>query len=222
MSVVPTPIISNVATNTGFRPKRSPMMPNRMPPKGRTTNPTPKVRNANNVPTTGSLFGKNSSPNTNAAAVPYRKKSYHSSADPILAARITRKRERSSVVAVISVMISPVMFFCGWSLGRRLQRVNAPGGWHGRVLAGSGGAGEVRLLRGGLSFVDRPLPLRRRQRQAHGNVGHAWRHHRITRQQPAVELVKILHAHQRPGVAGGDLVKQQIARAVRSVHRRTV
>jgi hypothetical protein len=46
------------------------MMPNRMPPSGRTTNPTPKVRNASSVPTTGSLLGKNSSPNTSAAAVP--------------------------------------------------------------------------------------------------------------------------------------------------------
>jgi hypothetical protein len=107
--VVPTPIINSVATKTGLRPKRSPMMPNRMPPSGRTTKPTPKVRNASKVPTTGSLLGKNSSPNTNAAAVPYRKKSYHSSADPTLAARITRKRERSSVLAVISVIASP---FC--------------------------------------------------------------------------------------------------------------
>ena len=88
------------------------MMPNKMPPSGRTTKPTPKVRNAKSVPTTGSLLGKNSSPNTKAAAVPYRKKSYHSSADPMLAARITRKRERSSVLAVISVMISPVLIFC--------------------------------------------------------------------------------------------------------------
>nr|WP_240537025.1 hypothetical protein [Bradyrhizobium elkanii] len=45
-------------------------MPNNRPPNGRTTKPTPKVRNDNSVPTTGSLFGKNSSPNTSAAAVP--------------------------------------------------------------------------------------------------------------------------------------------------------
>ena len=64
------PIINSVATSTGLRPKRSPMMPNMMPPSGRTTKPTPKVRNASSVPTTGSLFGKNSSPNTSAAAVP--------------------------------------------------------------------------------------------------------------------------------------------------------
>ena len=41
-----------------------------MPPSGLTTKPTPKVRNESNVPTNGSLLGKNSGPNTSAAAVP--------------------------------------------------------------------------------------------------------------------------------------------------------
>src|SRR5712672_2772472 len=132
------------------------MMPNRMPPSGRTTKPTPKVRNASSVPTIGSLFGKNSSPNTSAAAVPYRKKSYHSSADPILAARITRRRERSSVLAVISVMVSPVLHF--YDLFRLF--VVGVGSSSPPVVARarsqrSGRAGEVRLLGRGLRFVDR-------------------------------------------------------------------
>jgi len=46
------------------------MMPNSTPPTGRTTKPTPKVRNASSVPTSGSLFGKKRSPNTRAAAAP--------------------------------------------------------------------------------------------------------------------------------------------------------
>ena len=108
--MVPRPIINRVATSTGLRPNRSPIMPNRMPPSGRTTKPTPKVRNASRVPTTGSLFGKNSSPNTSAAAVPYRKKSYHSSADPTLAARITRRRDRPSASAVMSLIVPPFYF----------------------------------------------------------------------------------------------------------------
>ena len=64
------------------------------------------------VPTIGSLFGKNSSPNTSAAAVPYRKKSYHSSADPMQAAKITRKRGELVLTAELSVMVSPPVFCC--------------------------------------------------------------------------------------------------------------
>src|SRR5436190_14541819 len=192
------PIINSVATNTGLRPNRSPIMPNRMPPSGRTTKPTPKVRNASRVPSTGSLFGKNSSPNTSAAAVPYRKKSYHSSADPTLAARITRSRDRPSLSTVISLIVRPFCFcdylpVIGISIGAgavaRLRR-----------------AGEVGLLRRGLRFVDRSLALGGRQRKAHGKVCHTWRNNRIAAQQAAVELVEILYAHQRPSVTGGDLI----------------
>src|ERR1700712_6006101 len=197
------------------------MMPNRMPPSGRTTKPTPKVRKASSVPTTGSLLGKNSSPNTNAAAVPYRKKSYHSSAEPILAARITRKRERLSVLAVISVIVSPVLIFCHFAGSSRVlsdtssRRRPCMARAHSQA---SGGAGEVGLLCRGLGFVNRSLPLGRRQRQPHRNVGHPRCNDGITGQQAAVELVEILHAHQRPGVAGGDFVEQEIARTIRGVH----
>src|SRR3981189_1632615 len=154
------------------------MMPNRMPPSGRHTKPTPNVRNASSVPTTGSLLGKNNSPNTSAAAVPYRKKSYHSSADPTLAARITRKRERLGLSAVISVMVSPVLHFCDFVLSDRSERLSAVGTrgvprarWQKSRRAGEGG-----FLGRGLGFVNASLPLGRRQRNPHGNVGHPWRH----------------------------------------------
>src|SRR6266851_7417354 len=202
------PIIRSVATSTGLRPNRSPVMPNRMPPSGRTTKPTPKVRNASSVPTTGSLFGKNSSPNTSAAAVPYRKKSYHSSADPILAARITRRRERPVLSAMMSVIVSPVLFLSFLFVCSRRLRLGAA------TVARSRRAGEVGFLRRGLRFVNRSLPRGRRQRKAHRHVGHPWRNDGIAGQQPAVELGKILHPHQRPGVARRDLVQQQVARPI--------
>src|ERR1700722_5154980 len=212
------PIINSVATSTGLRPKRSPMMPNTTPPSGRTTKPTPNVRNASSVPVNGSLFGKKRSPNTNAAAVPYRKKSYHSSAEPILAARITRRRECPALSSFPPLWFFGIVF-CRWQF--RLLVVGARARQE-RVRRSSGRAGKIGFLRRGLGFVDRPLSCGRRQRNAHGNVSHPWRHHRIARQQPAVEFVKILHAHQRPGVACRHFVKQQIARAIRSVHGRSV
>ena len=87
--MVPAPTSSRVAISTGFRPYLSPKYPKRIPPKGRTMKPTPKVAKERRVPTRGSNLGKNSGPNTNAAAVPYRKKSYHSSAEPMVAEKIT-------------------------------------------------------------------------------------------------------------------------------------
>jgi len=62
-----------------------------MPPRGRATKPTAYVVNASSVPTSGSKLGKNSLLNTSAAAVPYTKKSYHSSDVPIRLATITRR-----------------------------------------------------------------------------------------------------------------------------------
>ena len=41
-------------------------------------------------------------------------------------------------------------------------------------------AGEIGFLCRGLGFVDRSLPLGGRQRKAHGNVGHPWRHDGIS------------------------------------------
>ena len=63
------------------------------------------------MPTTGSaLPGKNTWPNTSAAAVPYRKKSYHSSALPTTEA-ITARRSTvraASGCSVPTVMAAPV------------------------------------------------------------------------------------------------------------------
>src|SRR3954467_15446448 len=198
-------------------------MPNIMPPSGRTAKPTPKVRNASSEPTTGSLLGKNNSPNTRAAAVPYRKKSYHSSAEPMLAARMTRRRERLALSAVMSVMVSPFCIYCRCLICRGRKPWQCARLWITRARSqNSGRAGKIGFLRRGLGFVDRSLPFRRRQRKAYGNIGHPRRDNRIAAQQAAVELVKILYAHQRPGVAGGDFIEQQVARPVRGVHGRAV
>jgi hypothetical protein len=70
MIPVDSPITSVVMMSVARRPMRSPMWPNRMPPSGRNTKPNPNVRNAVSVPTAGSACGKNSWPNTSAAAVP--------------------------------------------------------------------------------------------------------------------------------------------------------
>src|ERR1700716_1017640 len=51
-------------------------------PTGRATKPTVYVLNARSVPTNGSNVGKNSLLKTSAAAVLYRKKSYHSIVGP--------------------------------------------------------------------------------------------------------------------------------------------
>src|ERR671916_662465 len=60
-----------------------------MPPTGRAKKPTPYVAKASKVPPSGVASGKKSAPKTSAAAVPYRKKSYHSIAVPIKLARAT-------------------------------------------------------------------------------------------------------------------------------------
>lgn len=65
------------------RPSRSPKCPSTAAPSGRATNPTAYVAKASIVPISGSSDGKNSLLNTSAAAVPYRKKSYHSTAVPV-------------------------------------------------------------------------------------------------------------------------------------------
>jgi hypothetical protein len=60
-----------------------------MPPIGRAAKPTPKVANAASVPIVGETLGKNSLSKISAAAVPYRKKSYHSMVVPMKLARAT-------------------------------------------------------------------------------------------------------------------------------------
>ena len=68
---VEMPISSVVTISVSRRPMRSPMLPNRIPPSGRTAKPTPKVAKAASVPTPEpALSLKNRSPNTSAAAVP--------------------------------------------------------------------------------------------------------------------------------------------------------
>src|SRR5262245_4593944 len=64
-------------------------------PTGRATNPTAYVPNAARVPISGSNVGKNSRLNTSAAAVPYRKKSYHSIVVPTKLASAMRTIRRS-------------------------------------------------------------------------------------------------------------------------------
>ncbi len=53
------------------------------------------------VPTAGSAWGKNNWPNTSAAAVPYMKKSYHSSAVPT-SAPMTTRRSSDAVTDLVS------------------------------------------------------------------------------------------------------------------------
>src|SRR5688572_2124821 len=64
-----------------------------MPPTGRATNPIVYVLKASSVPVRGSAFGKKRRLKTSAAAVPYRKKSYHSIVVPMKLANATRRTE---------------------------------------------------------------------------------------------------------------------------------
>jgi len=89
ISAVETPMMSREITSIDLRPTRSPKWPKTMPPTGRAANPTANVANADSVPISGSAFGKNSLLKTSAAAVPYRKKSYHSIAVPMKLASAT-------------------------------------------------------------------------------------------------------------------------------------
>src|SRR6185437_8290515 len=178
-----------------------------MPPSGRTTKPTPKVRNASMVPTSGSPFGKNNSPNTSADAVPYRKKSYHSSADPMQAAKITRSC--GALADEISVIVPPGRFSCHCFCVVRslIAKRKAPASTAG-AFRRSGCPGEVGLLRGRLRLVDRALLLGWGQRHPHRHVRQPRSDHDVAREQATVEFVEVLHAHQRPGVAGGDFIEQ--------------
>src|SRR5262249_32950933 len=72
---------------------RSPKWPNTKPPIGRAMNPTAYGAKEAMVPAKGSRAGKNSSLNTSAAAVPYKKKSYHSIVVPMKLAKTTRVTE---------------------------------------------------------------------------------------------------------------------------------
>ena len=69
MATVAPPMLSSVASSMALRPTRSPKWPQTTAPKGRATNPVAEVAKASSVPVAGSCAGKNSLPNTNAAAV---------------------------------------------------------------------------------------------------------------------------------------------------------
>src|ERR671923_1691066 len=78
-----------VAISVDFRPTRSPNQPKKAPPMGRARKPTKLVVNDAMVPATGSRVGKKTFGKTVAARKPYKKKSYHSMAVPmVLAPRI--------------------------------------------------------------------------------------------------------------------------------------
>src|SRR6266704_6002369 len=62
-------------------------------------NPTAKVPKAESLPVNASTFGKNSLLNTSAAAVPYRKKSYHSMVVPMKLAATTDLMELVSLAS---------------------------------------------------------------------------------------------------------------------------
>src|SRR2546421_11408423 len=74
-----------------------------MPPIGRAAKPTAYVLNASSVPTNGSNVGKNSLLNTSAAAVLYRKKSYHSIVVPMRLASATRRID--CVLLLVTVLV---------------------------------------------------------------------------------------------------------------------
>jgi hypothetical protein len=93
---VATPMISRDSTSIDLRPTRSPKCPKTMPPSGRAAKPTAYVLNARRVPTSGSASGKKSLSKTSAAAVPYKKKSYHSIVVPMKLAATTDLSDRVS------------------------------------------------------------------------------------------------------------------------------
>src|SRR6266849_3508359 len=90
-----------------LRPSLSPKWPKTMPPTGRAAKPTQKVAKADNWAACGESFGeKNSGPKTKAAAVPYRKKSYHSMDVPIQLAIATRTIGELLLDTWVSLMIT--------------------------------------------------------------------------------------------------------------------
>ena len=69
-ATVDSPMISREAISMDLRPSRSPQCPNRMAPSGRAMKPTAKVASEARIPAVGENDGKNTFPNTSAAAVP--------------------------------------------------------------------------------------------------------------------------------------------------------
>src|ERR1700690_4279134 len=86
MQRVLTPMRSSVATSVDLRPTRSPRYPKITPPSGRARKPIVKVLKDRIFPVNGSASGKKRAGKTRVAAVPYRKKSYHSMGVPMVLA----------------------------------------------------------------------------------------------------------------------------------------
>ncbi len=77
--MVAVPIVIIAVASVVLRPMRSPICPNTTAPTGRARNPTVKVlKEAINATNEGRVAEKNTVGKTSAAAVAYRKKSYHS------------------------------------------------------------------------------------------------------------------------------------------------
>ena len=89
---------------------RSPKCPNRIPPTGRAINPNANVPNERISPIVGVDSGKNAAGKTKAAAVAYKKKSYHSILVPAKAVSATLRilcfKCASSAGASLGVIVS--------------------------------------------------------------------------------------------------------------------
>src|SRR3954453_2974641 len=93
---------------------------------GRAAKPTNWVEKAARAPASSDSFGKNTFGKTRAAAVPYRKKSYHSIVVPTVLATTARRRcvrIRGSAPAVVVLMVCPSVVVDRWlargAVGRR-------------------------------------------------------------------------------------------------------
>src|SRR5258708_4627778 len=94
-----------------------------MPPTGRAAKPTQRVAKADNWAASGESFGeKNSGPKTRAAAVAYRKKSYHSIDVPIQLAIATRTIGEFPLDSWVSLMVTSYHDGCfNFATGALLQ-----------------------------------------------------------------------------------------------------
>src|ERR1700742_3953211 len=136
----------------------------------------------------------------------------------MLAASTTRRRELPAPSAPILVMRFPVCLVLILAFKEQCPRTLRSRA----LLVSLRGACEVGFLGRRLRLVDRALPLWRREGHPYRNVRDPWFDHRRPRPQAAVELVEILDAREWPGVACGNFVEQEIARAVGGVHGRAV
>ena len=92
MRRVAMPMISSVTTRVALRPTRSPTWPKMAAPTGRAAKPTNWVAERQQDADERGVAGKKTCGKTKAAAVPYRKKSYHSMVVPTVLATTARAR----------------------------------------------------------------------------------------------------------------------------------